>query len=254
MDNDWLILILIGVAASFMPLQFGVEIFLLGSVDGLKKTFSLVGGITLFRLLAAVVAVLLVAGASAALGQSISGLAHFMQSVLSQFGQDINSGQYLLLDLLLVISGVMLLIHTYPHFRSRSMISHSTDKIISRVQGINAGKILIFGLTWTAVSLNQWIFTAAGVSQILRMPSHPVRRLLAFCLYLLVASLMIALPIAVFVIRPKQARASLEMMDKWLNGALGYVILAVLVVIGLFLIWRGAAGLRPLLAVWSWLS
>ena len=254
MDNNWLVLILIGLSASFMPLQFGVEIYLLGGDDGLKKTSGLVGGITLFRVLSAAVTALLFAGALAALRQRISGLAHFIESVLLRFGQDINSGQDLLLDVLLVITGVLLLIYTYRDFRGRSAVNHSTDKIISKIQGFSAGKILVFGLTWTAVSLNQWIFTTAGVSQVLRMPIHPLGGLLAFGLYLLVASLMIVLPIVVFVIRPRQARAILEKMNQWLNGALGYVILTGLFVIGLYLIWHGIEGVRPLLTVWDWIG
>jgi hypothetical protein len=249
MDNHWLVLILIGLAASFMPLQFGTEIFLLNGDDGLKKTSSLVGGITLFRMLVAVVTALLFAGASAAaLRQSISGVPDFVQSMLSQFHQDVSSGQYVFLDLLLVIAGVVLLIHSYRHFRGRSEATQSTNKVISKVQGINAGELLIFGLTWTAVSVNQWIFTITGVSHILEMPVHPVGRLLAFFLYLLVASLMIFLPISLFFIRPKQARTDLEKVNKWLNGTLGYVVLAGLFVIGLYLIWRGAVGLGHFLA------
>ena len=87
-----------------------------------------------------------------------------------------------------------------------------------------------------------------GVSHILEMPVHPVGRLLAFFLYLLVASLMIVLPISLFFIRPKQARTDLEKVNKWLNGALGYVVLVGLFVIGLYLIWRGAVGLEHSLA------
>ena len=236
MANHFLTLILIAVAASFMPLQFGVEIFLLGNDDGLKKTSGLVGGITLFRMLAGVVIALLIAGATAALRQRISGVVDFIRTVVRQFGQDVSSGQYVVLDLLLVIAGVLILILTYRHFRGRSGATHSTNKVISKVQGINAGKILIFGLTWTAVSLNQWIFTATGVSHILRMPLGPAGRLLAFLLYLLVASLLICLPIVLFVARPESARANLEQVNQWLYGTLGYVVLAGLFVIGLYLI------------------
>ena len=59
---------------------------------------------------------------------------------------------------------------------------------------------------------------------------------------------MILLPLSLFVIRPKQAPADLEKVNTWLNGALGYVVLAVLVLIGLFLIWQGAEGLGHFLA------
>lgn len=249
MANHWLTLMLIAVAASFMPLQFGVEIFLLDSDDGLKKTSGLVGGITLFRMLAAVLVALLFAGASAALRQKISGVVDFIQSVWSQLGQNVSSGQYLVLDSLLVIAGVLILILTYRHFRGRSEATHSTSKVISKVQGINTGEILIFGLTWTAVSLNQWIFTATGVSHILRMTPDPAGRLLAFFLYLLVASLLICLPIVLFVIQPESARANVEKVNEWLYGGLGYVVLAGLFVIGLYLVWHGIEGLRNFLAL-----
>lgn len=47
MNTPWVSLILLGVAASFLPLQFGLEIALLGKIDGLKKSASLISGITL---------------------------------------------------------------------------------------------------------------------------------------------------------------------------------------------------------------
>ena len=50
MAIPWVSVILLGVAASFMPLQFGLEIAFLGLDDGPKKGTGLVSGITLFRI------------------------------------------------------------------------------------------------------------------------------------------------------------------------------------------------------------
>jgi hypothetical protein len=62
MDDSFFTIFLIALAASFLPLQFGAEISLLANEDGVKRASSLVGGITLFRILVGVVIALLFAG------------------------------------------------------------------------------------------------------------------------------------------------------------------------------------------------
>ena len=124
MNDSWLTLILLGIAASFMPLVFGLEIVLLGSDDGVKRTSSLAVGITVFRVLAAVGVALLFAGGAVAVGQGISNIGAFLGSTLSQFGQDVASGQHVLLDILLVAAGILLMISAYRHIRG----GHGADQ------------------------------------------------------------------------------------------------------------------------------
>ncbi len=120
MDNSWVTLILLGLAASFMPMVFGLEIYALGDENGAKKVSGLLGGITSFRLLVTLGVILLFAGVMAGLSQGLSDIGQFFGSLFSQLGQSITSGHHLLIDLLLVAGGVWLIVQAVRHARHGS--------------------------------------------------------------------------------------------------------------------------------------
>ena len=99
MDDSWVTLIMLGLAASFMPLVFSMEIYTLGADDGVKKVSSLIGGITVFRLLVTVLVVLLFMGMMASLTEGLSDIGQFLGSLLSRADEDVTSGQHLFVDL-----------------------------------------------------------------------------------------------------------------------------------------------------------
>jgi hypothetical protein len=62
MDESWITLLMLGPAAGFMPLIFSLEIYVLGADAAEKKVTSLLGDITLFRLLVTLLVALLFTG------------------------------------------------------------------------------------------------------------------------------------------------------------------------------------------------
>ena len=50
MNSPWLSFILLAIAASFLPLQFGFEVSLFGKDDGIKNGFGFSLGVALFRI------------------------------------------------------------------------------------------------------------------------------------------------------------------------------------------------------------
>ncbi|MEA3335942.1 MAG: GAP family protein [Chloroflexota bacterium] len=244
MIERWLTIVLLALTVGFLPLQFGVTVFLLGQDDGTKKASGLVGGVALFRVLVAAVFVVFFAGAAAAMGDLVTDIAGTVQSAVAQIGTDISSGRHGLVNLFLIAAAILLLYYTGRRLRSVNSKSNSAAKGISnRVAGIGAGSVLVFSVVWAAGGMNQWILTIAGVSQLMAMPVQPPTKVFGFGLFLLLSSLMLLLPILFVFIRPESARTHLEAADRWVNGALRHVITLSLSLIGIYFLWIGALGL-----------
>ena len=107
--------------------------------------------------------------------------------------------------------------------------------------------MILFGLAWTAVSINQWLFTTAAAGQILSLSEHLVVRLLAVLLFLVLGSLMLLLPVIIYLVRPEKAQANLEKIDNWLNEAMPIAVLVILFAIGLYFVISGTTGVMSFL-------
>ena len=246
--GDWSTLILLGIAASFMPLVSGLEITILGGEKGAKKSSSLVGGVTLFRVLIAIGVTLFLTAGIVVASHEISNVADNLGSTVSQFRQGVTTGQYIILDVLLVAAGILLIVNAISHIRGRSngdlpSDDGSTESQDSKAIETGVAGMIGIGLIMSATNVNQWVFMTAGVSQILDMLVSAPERLFAFVLFLVVSSVMILLPLIVILIRPQQAQRILGNINRWIHGALKYAVAGVLLLIGLYLIARGAAGI-----------
>lgn len=233
----------LALAASFLPLQFGAETSLLAKNDGVKKATGLALGVVLFRVVVAILFVVVFEGATAVFTEGIQNVFDFIGSTLKQLGMAATSGQHVVFDILLILAGIALIVHVYRSLRDYSKVNETSKEDEKKAHELGAIEMILFGIVWTATGPNQWLFTVTGIGQILAIPVSTTGRLIAFILFLLLSSLMIALPILLIILRPKSADADLQKISKWVNGTLRYVVLAGLAVIGLFLIIRGAGGL-----------
>ena len=84
------------------------------------------------------------------------------------------------------------------------------------------------------------------------MHESATKRLLAFIVFLVVSSLMIALPLVVVLVRPQQAQGILGKVNRWIDGSLKYVVACVFG-IGLYFIARGVAGIVRVFQCVEWL-
>jgi threonine/homoserine/homoserine lactone efflux protein len=251
--GDWLALLLLGLAASFMPMVFGLELVLLGSNDGAKKSSSLVGGITLFRVLVAIGVTVLFASGAVAISKGISNIADFLGSTLSQFGQDVTSGQHIILDVLFVVAGILLLRDAYRHIRSspsedqpssdKSSDDESSKQKESKTLETGVAGMIGVGLAMAATNPQQYVFMATGVSQILHMPINVPERLLAFVLFMVASSVMILLPLILVLVSPNRAHEVLGKINRWIHGSMKYIVAGILILIGLYLISKGGSGM-----------
>lgn len=249
MDSPWLTLILLALAASFLPMQFGLEISLLGKDDGIKNGGSFAIGVALFRIALVVGLGVIFTGLLVVVSDLFSNISDDIKNVIQQFGLDISSGQHVLFDGLLILAGIALWIQVYHHIQNRSKADQSTKSDSStKGQGKGAIGLLLLGFTWIALSPNQWLFMTASIGQIFSLSGEPLARSLIFFLFLLIASLMLLLPILFYLVRPQSARKDLGKVDNWFSGAMPYVVVGILFVIGLHFIISGTTGVMNFLA------
>ena len=249
MDNSWITFILLGLTASFMPLIFSMEIYVLGADDGAKKVSSLLGGVTLFRLLVTLLAVLLFAGMMASFRQELSDIGQFLGSLLSRVNEDITSGHHLFIDLLLVAAGVSLIVQAIRHLSGGAKADQTDDGGDSKAMDVGIAGMVGMGIMMTATNVQQWLLVSAGVNQILRTELYHWSGLLAFLLFLLLATSFILVPIGLYLVSPDKAGIYLQRLNGWINGSMRYVIAGLLALVGLYLIWKGGVGFLNFLSV-----
>ena len=243
MNTPWVSLILLGVAASFLPLQFGLEIALLGKRDGLKKSASLIGGITIFRVLLLVAIGLIFTGLLEIMSAFLADISTSISATLQQLHLTVTSGQHVIFDGLLIAAGVGLCFRAYHHWRNRTPKEGPKDSnsSLSARFGDSPGGLLALGFVWAVVSLNQWLFTTAALGEILSLSDHATR-FLATLLFLTMASLMLLLPIMLYLIGPGKAQSVLGEVDNWLSEAMPIVVIVILFAIGFYFIIDGIVG------------
>jgi hypothetical protein len=241
--KDLVVIILLGIVAGFLPLQFGAEISLLGGEKGVRKASGLAIGYTLFRFLLAVLIVVLSAGSMVALSGARGNIRSFLASILKHLGQTVTSGEHAVIDGLLVIAGAYLLYLGYGRLRGGAGADQMSEEDDKQRQRRGAIAMILLGFAWAAGGANQWLFTAAGMGQIMGLEANLAGRASAYALFLVLSSLMLMTPILFAVIRPDSAAGTLEKINETMTGVLGYVMTIGFFLIGAFLIWQGGIGL-----------
>lgn len=244
MSNSWLTLILLALAAGIVPMLFAFETYVLSQDAGLKRGIAFFSGVFLFRLVLIVGLGILFTGFLTAVSSLFSNISTETQNLLNQIGQDIDSGQHFLFDGLLILSGIALWVQAYRRWTNRSEADRSAHNgAPTKNQGRGAKGMLLFGFSWMAISVNQWIFMTAAIGQILALSTDPLGRTLLAVLFLLITSLMLILPILFYIVRPQSAQRDLEKIAGWMHEALPYMSVIILVAIGLYFVVMGTAGL-----------
>ncbi len=250
MNESWIALILVGIAASLMPLTIGVEIYALGTDKGVKKVLSLIGGVTIFRILITVGAVLLFAGVIATQSENPLDVGQILRTMLSEFNEALTPEQRLAGNLLLLIAGVLIIIQIIRLMRSKPpKVEPSSQPPDSRAIGVGIGGMLWIGFLLTATNVNQYVLIPVGVNQILRMESNTPERLLAYVFFLALSIAAIMLPFLIFLIRPQHARSDLETLNRWINNSMRYIMMGIFFLVGLYFVWKGGVGVMNYLSL-----
>ncbi len=244
MDNSWLTLFLLALAAGFVPMLFAFETYILGDKNGLKRGLGFFSGIVLFRIALFVLLGIFFTSFLSSVSSLFSNISADTKNLLDQVGPDIRSGQHILFDVLLILAGFALWIKAYQQWTRRSQARLATkSNAASRDEGKSAAGLLVLGFTWMAVSVNQWIFMTAAIGEILALSSDSSGRLLATALFMLIANLMLIVPFVFYLIRRQSAQEDLRKINIGMHEAVPYVVVIMLAGIGLYFVTGGITGI-----------
>ena len=239
MENPWVTLIILALAAGFLPWQFSAEILILRKERGLGRAAAFTGGITLWRFLIGLILAFVLAGGIAIANNGFGSVFDFIGAGFESAIERVEGRQGPVLDVLLILCGIMLVVRMIRSWMGEPDPDAPPPKILGTLDSIGARAAFGFGLAWMAVSVAQWTFLLAGVQQILSFDGGILLKLAAYLLFLAVASLLILAPIVLYAIQPAKAQARLVAMEKKVDSGMRYIGILLQGGIGLFLIWRG---------------
>jgi hypothetical protein len=241
--SDLVTLLAIGLIAGFLPIHFGVEMSLLGGEKGVRRASGLTIGVLIFRVLVSVLIILLSVGTALTLSGALNSIGGFVRETLRLLGKGVTSGEHAVLDVLLIIMGGYLVLSAFRRLRGEPESSQKSEDDQKKEQRAGIISVIILGVVWTATAPSQWLFTSSGVGQILSLNTNTMGRMFAFGVFLILSSLMLLTPILIALIWPERAGPILERASRAMNGVLRYVFIAVFVLTGAFLVWKGGIGL-----------
>jgi hypothetical protein len=237
-DNPWIALILLALAAAFLPWQFSAEVLILRKERGLGRATAFAGGITIWRFLIGIVLAFVFAGGLAVAGKDFGTIIDFISAGLQSGVESVENRPGRVLDVVLIFSGLLLLVRAI-----RSGMGEPDPapppKILGTLDSIGARAAFGFGVVWMALSAAQWMFLIAGVQQILSFDGGALLKLGAYILFMAVSSLLILAPLLLYAIQPAKAQARLAAMEEKMDGGMRYIGVLLQGGIGLYLIWRG---------------
>jgi len=234
-----------------MPLTVGVEIYALGTDNGVKKIISLIGGVIAFRILITIGVIFLFAGLIATQSQNPTDIGQIFRTMLSDFNEAITSGQRLLMDILFIIAGLLIIIQVVRILRKKPSTEELSSEQApnSKAVGVGIGGMLWIGFFLTATNVNQYVLIPLGVNEILRAEANPMEHLAAYFFFLLFSISVILLPFLIFIIRPEHAHSDLETLNRWVNSSMRYVMMGIFLLVGLYFLWKGGVGVMNYLFI-----
>jgi len=251
MNETWIGLILVGLAASLMPLTIGVEIYALGTEKGVRKVISLIGGVTLFRILLTIGVMFVSAGLVATHDEMMADIGAAIRTTLYEFNASLTPGERLVGNLLLILAGALIIVQIVRYSRKSPLpdVDSTTNPPDSRAVGVGVIGMLWIGFLLTITNVNQWVLIPVGVNQILRMEGNSVVHLVAYIFFLFISTVVIFLPFLIYLIRPKRAQQDMETLNHWINASMRYIMLGIFLLVAIYFLWKGATGVLQYLSL-----
>lgn len=208
------------VAAAVLPVWIIMALFLLRGEGGVRKATAFLVGATTVRLLQG----------------ALFGL------VLDTGAGDADESNAIKATLLLVI-GIIMLIAAYKKWRKEEDADAPPPKWMAALSGLSALKALGMGALLMLVAVKQWVFTLSALAIIEAGYLGLGANILLFVLFTLGAQLLIAAPIIVTVVAPRQAVRLLDRMQGFLERYNRPITIGVSLIFGLWFTWKGVTGL-----------
>jgi hypothetical protein len=132
----------------------------------------------------------------------------------------------------------------------RSYRTASGDKELpgwmSRLYGVSAPRAFVAAAAYAALNPKTIAFVAAGVLTILGASVRMEFEWAALVVFALLSSLSVTAPVAFAVLAPRRSERMLAFAERWLGDNSAVVAAAVLLILGLMVLYSGAEGLAQI--------
>ena len=153
------------------------------------------------------------------------------------------SGSNLITSTLLLVVGLVMLISAVTKWRKEADPDAPPPKWMAVLGGLSALQAFGVGALLMALSIKQWVFTLSAIAVIEQGELSHAGNVLAYLLFVVAAQSLVLAPILVSAVAPTQAARMLDAMQGWLERNSRVIVIAVLLIFGVWLLWKGINGL-----------
>ena len=146
------------------------------------------------------------------------------------------------------VVGVALLALAVAKWRSHRTASSDKDLPgwMRRLYDISAPRAFLAAMAYASLNPKTIAFNAAGVLAILGASLRPETEWTALVVFVLLSSLTVTAPVAFALLAPRRSTEVLAFAERWLGDNSSLVAAAVLLVLGLMVLYSGVEGLAQI--------
>jgi len=144
---------------------------------------------------------------------------------------------------LLLVVGILLFITGIRKWRKEEDPDAPPPKWIETLNQMSVGKAFAAGALLAVVAVKQWVFTLSAISVITASPITLTESVIAYLIYILVASLIMLVPIGISFAAPERSASALLSARLWLDRNSRVIMIVVSIVFGAFFVYKGLSGL-----------
>ena len=210
------------VGAALLPASIIIALFLLRGEGGVRKALAFAAGAMTVRLVQGVLFGYVFGAAADAYGES---------------------GSNLITSTLLLVVGLVMLISAVTKWRKEADPDAPPPKWMAVLGGLSALQAFGVGALLMALSIKQWVFTLSAIAVIEQAPLSHTGNVLTYLFFVVAAQSLVLAPIIVSAVAPTQAARMLDAMQGWLERNSRVMVIAILLIFGVWLLWKGISGL-----------
>lgn len=147
-------------------------------------------------------------------------------------------------DIADLVLGVLLLLLAARRWRSRrSGAPEKEPRLLKSIDSLKPVTALAFGAALILLNPKNLMITISGIAQILQADPGTSASIVALVVFIAVATIGVLLPVLVYSLMPKRSASILGSWKTWLSAHDSVVMMYMLLVLGIFLLAKGIAGL-----------
>jgi hypothetical protein len=207
------------IGAALVPLQIILVLFILRGERGVLKATAFVGGMATMRILQGLIFGFVFTNRADSSGGGTMGA------------------------VLQVFIGILLWAAALKTFMKQEDPDAPPPKWMTMFDSITPLKAFAFGALLILIAAKLWAFTLSALAVISNAPLMPSESVIAFLLYVLLASSLLIIPILWSLLAPRSAETSLARLGSWLERNNRVIVIVVAAIFGSFFLWRGISAL-----------